>query len=80
MKYSPQEERMFSLLTKQPQDTAQLRGKFYGREPPFHARSAIIAILHNLTKKIEANREPFKVKQTPRAGPQPSSFWIEEKR
>jgi hypothetical protein len=79
VKYSPQEEKMFHLLTDKPQDSAILRKRFYGMKAPFHARAAIIAVLNNLSRKVEANAEPFEIKQSPRAGPSPSSFWLEKR-
>ena len=79
VKYSPQEQRMLALLTRRPQNTAVLREKFFAGKPPFHARPAVIAVLSNLARKVEENREPFRIKQTPRAGPLPSSFWIEKR-
>jgi hypothetical protein len=80
IKYSPQEIKVFGVLKKKPQSTLDLKRQLYTpKTEPFFGRQTVIAAIRSLSKKIEANKEPFVIRQTRHAGPHPMSFWIEPK-
>lgn len=79
--YSPAERALFELLPVKPKriSSTELVTQRYGSEVPFHAQSIIRSTMDSLIRKIEANREPFRVLKTPRAGPKPTEFWLEKR-
>ena len=80
VRYSPQEKKMFDVLSTKPQSTLVLTERLYrSRTRPFNSRQTVIAAIRSLSKKLAANKEPFVIKQTKHAGPRPMSFWVEPK-
>lgn len=79
VKYSPGEQRLFSLLTGKKQNTKALVLDFYTSEEPFNARNAVIDSLRKLSRKATINREAWRIKCSKRSGPTPMDFWLEEK-
>ena len=81
VKYSPQEKKIFAALRTKPQNTLVLKDRLYTSKAaaPFNSRQTVIAAIRSLSKKLDANKEPYVIKQTKHAGPHPMSFWIEQK-
>lgn len=77
--YSPGERDVFShLLEGRPRDTGVLTGLHYALgEVPFNGRRVVSGLLSSLARKVLLNREPFRVRSSPRAGPNPKTFWLE---
>ncbi len=77
--YSPGEEQVFSFLKEfMARDTEVLTRLHYGMgERPFNGRRVVVGLLSSLARKVVLNREPFRIRSTPRAGPVPKSFWLE---
>lgn len=74
--YSPGERDLLSLLREEPQDTETLTRLHYGAgKKPFNGRRVVVGLLSSLARKVVLNREPFRVRSTPRAGPLQKSFW-----
>lgn len=81
--YSPNERVIFELLTAcngQGISTPELVKSFYKGKTPFYGRQIVVGLLSSIRRKAVANREPFRVVHTPRSGPIPMSFWLEEKK
>ncbi len=85
--YSEAERRMFDLLPVGIKNAVTVQDLLdskqesaNGAEAPFrsHAMAGIRATIGNLSRKIEANEEPFRVMKSARAGPHPINFWIEK--
>lgn len=83
MKYSPSEQRMLKLLPRNGRKltSVELVEKFYNGsgEAPYHARNIVITVLRSLRRKTAHNKEEFRVASTPRSGPIPMSFWLEQR-
>lgn len=83
--YSDGERKLFALLSRKNGDkistTDLVKLRYRGRKggPPQFAREAVVDALKNLGKKLDRNREPVKLLNTPRAGPTPMQFWLEKK-
>lgn len=76
--YSPGERDLLSLLREEPRDTETLTRLHYGTgERPFNGRRVVVGLLSSLARKVVLNREPFRIRSTPRAGPLQKSFWRE---
>lgn len=80
--YSATERRMFDLIPKRGKiDTTVLVERYWnGREPPPNARVAAMDCLRSLKRKVIANREPFRIITSDRAGPKPLDVWIEKRK
>jgi hypothetical protein len=80
--YSDRERELFSILIEGKRvDTIELSKKFYGKNPiPLNGSKIVFGAVAGLRRKIEANKEPFKIVSSKRSGPIPVSFWIEEKK
>ncbi len=77
--YSPFEQKVFATLNmRTPKSTVDITEEIYNgdRERPFNARQTVLGALTSLSKKVRANREPFKVRKSKRQGPHPVNFWI----
>ncbi len=80
--YSPREKELLALIRSTGNrrlTTSELMDKVFGDNPPFNARQSLLSTLTNLDRKIERRREKFKLKKSPRRGPKPVSFWLEER-
>lgn len=77
--YSPGERDVFShLAVDRPRDTGVLTGLHYALgQVPFNGRRVVSGLLSSLARKVVLNREPFRVRSSPRAGPNPKTFWLE---
>lgn len=82
VRYSKKEQTLFKLL---PQDGKRITSvkllKGLARKAngslPFHARTSLVGAMRSLIEKVDRNREPFRVKKSDRAGPNPIEFWLE---
>lgn len=82
MNYSPAESKLLTILRKQrePIDSVKLGDLYYSKsKKPFHAQRQIIGSMRGLIRKVEFNREPFRIEQSERRGPYPVEFVIRNK-
>lgn len=82
VKYSPGEKRLFALLPSDstPVTSERLTAERYrGNSVPFNARKITIGLLSSLSRKIDRNKEPFKLIKGPRAGPHSIELWLEKR-
>jgi hypothetical protein len=78
--YSPKESRLLALLPENGNriTSTVLVDKLYpSGDAPFHARSCVVSTMRILMRKIAINKEPYRVQQSPQAGPVPLQYWIE---
>jgi len=82
VKYSPLEEQMLKLmLAGKSMTTTQLVDMHYSNsEKPYHARAIVRTTMSNLIRKVEHNKENFRIVKGPRQGPRDSTFKIERHR
>ena len=67
--YSPTEQRVFKALASGSVLTSeQLLPKVYRGDRPYHAMITINAAVRGLARKMDENREPYRVKRTKRRG------------
>jgi hypothetical protein len=80
--YSPTEKRMFEAIPKRGRisTTDLVQAYWNGHKPPYNSRVSAMDALRSLKRKIIANREPFKVVTSDRAGAKPLDVWIETKK
>lgn len=80
-KYSPGERKIFAILSRVPVSTISIaEARWQNGDAPVNSRHVIIGAIRSLQRKIEANREPFRIAGTRRLGPKPMSFWLEPRR
>jgi hypothetical protein len=77
-RYSPLERRVFSALGGRPRSTLILVERLRAKGVAFHSRISVVAALRSLQERTIEYGEPFAVKSTPRRGPHPVEFWVEE--
>jgi hypothetical protein len=79
IKYSDRERDIFRLLPQDGKtiDTNKLVQRYYRKQIPNHPGATIIGTMRSFMRKIERNKEPFRIKKSVRAGPYPIEFWIE---
>jgi hypothetical protein len=80
--YSDMERAVFGIIPKDgvSVSTDQLTEMFYyDKETPFNARQRIISALRQLMRKIDHNKEPFRLLTSGRRGQQPMEVWIEKR-
>ena len=78
--YSPMERKLFEILKNGDDslNTVTITEKFYrGRDKPFHGRKIVYSTLTSLKKKVDANREAFRIQTSQRAGSEPLRYWVE---
>lgn len=84
IRYSTGEQSLFALLPKDGKliTSAALSRKHYGsREAAvYNARKIITGTINSLSRKIEFNNEPFRLRKTDRSGPIAMRFWLEKRR
>lgn len=84
VRYSKKEQTLFKLLPQDGKKVSSLRLlKGLARKAngalPFHARTSLVGAMRSLIEKSDRNREPFRVKKSDRAGPNPIEFWLEQR-
>jgi len=82
--YSAAEKAIFKCLSKRKRTTAELVSRRYTErvlvtEPLFDPAGSVRGALRTLAKKVEANREPFRIMKEGRRGPNSISYWLEER-
>lgn len=83
-KYSVSEKRLFALLSEEPISSETLSEKFYSKHPepgasqmPFHGRKIIIGMVTSIQRKMDVNKEPFRLVKSDPRGPYPINVWLE---
>jgi len=79
--YSERNKKLFTIITSNGKiNSVDIVKKFYGRSPiPLNGQKIIFGDINSLRRKIDANREPFKIASTKRAGHIPMTFWVEKR-
>jgi len=75
--YSPTEKSLLALLPTGGKaiSSEELVDRHYeGDDKPFNARQSIVTAMTNLIKKVEHNREPFRIVKAKRSGPYPMEY------
>jgi hypothetical protein len=71
---------LFTLLGAKPKTTTELVESFYkDKKRPFFDQTAFRATMTTFIKKVDANLEPFQIVKSTRRGPQPSTYFLEER-
>lgn len=81
MNYSPAETKLLGILRKRkaPVNSVDLCALYYEKKIPFHGQRQIIASMRGLMRKIDFNREPFRIEKSERRGPHPIEFVLKQK-
>jgi hypothetical protein len=83
LRYSEAEQKLLDLIPTNGKmiTTEELAAKRYSREEvPFNSRAIVLATLTQLIRKVDANRENFKIRKGKRRGPMPSEIWVERRK
>jgi hypothetical protein len=83
LRYSEAEQKLLDLIPTNGKmiTTEELALKRYSHEEvPFNSRAIVLATLTQLIRKVDANRENFKIRKGKRRGPMPSEIWVEKRR
>jgi len=78
VRYSSRERAIFDLIVKSNPEkisTKEIGEKLFEGKV-FHVKSSVISALNSLKKKIEHNKEPFKIEISGHSGPHPMYVWI----
>jgi hypothetical protein len=79
-RYSRMERALFDLIRRRSGiNTVELAMSYYQGDPPVNGRQIVGVALRRLTAKIKANREPFKLEQSPRSGPFATEWTLKSK-
>lgn len=81
VKYSNGEIAVFKALSAKALSSTDIMDKIYytKNDVPHNGRKILIGQITSLRRKIQTNREPFKLSSTKRRGPHPMEFWLEGK-
>ena len=79
IKYSKGEQAAFKALSGTPRSSTVIIEKVYPKDVPYNARKIVIGTIKSLQRKMLANKEPFKLLNTERSGPNAMEFWLEGK-
>jgi hypothetical protein len=80
--YSATEVKLFAFIpqgARRVTSTDLVEAYWKGRRKPHYWRVAAMDCLRSLKEKVIANKEPFKIKTSGRAGPKPLDVWIEKR-
>jgi hypothetical protein len=83
LRYSESERRLLELI---PTDgkvitTKELTEKRYADEQtPFNGGAIVLAILSHLMRKVDYNKEDFRIIKSKRNGPRPLDVWTEKRK
>jgi hypothetical protein len=83
LKYSESEQKLLNLIPKNGNTitTEELTKKRYrSEEIPFNSRAIIGATLTQLIRKVDRNKENFRIRKGRRRGPMPSEVWVERRK
>lgn len=81
--YSNRDRTLFSIISRNGKiSSVDITRKFYGRKSPIplNGQRIVYGDIRMLKKKIELNKEPFRIASTVRSGPIPMVFWIEKRK
>jgi len=81
--YSPMEQRLYKHLSHgKPITSTVLMERMYREtlRQHFYARETLNSALASLRKKLDFNRAPVELRNSPLAGPKPKSWWLEKRR
>lgn len=77
--YSKGERKIFGFLAPVRRSSADIAERYYRPlHVPMHGRKIIIGLLNSVRRKVELNKEPFRIMATPRKGPHAIYFFIEK--
>lgn len=77
-RYSKSEQKIFKMLGSNRKSSMDISEKYFFGDIPLHGRKVVIGLLTGLRRKVELNKEPFRIRATRRAGPRPCEFWVEK--
>ena len=80
--YSEAEQKLLDLIPTNGRKitTEELTNKRYTEEEmPFNGQAIVRATLAQLMRKVDANRESFRIRKGKRRGPMPSEVWAERR-
>lgn len=83
IRYSEGEQKLLDLIPLNGSivTTAQLVEKRYANEDvPFNSHSIVNTTLTQLMRKVDRNRENFRIRKGKRRGPMPSEVWVEKRK
>jgi hypothetical protein len=83
IKYSPREKKVFDAIKSNGSgkiSTREIAEKTFQDQDIFHMKATVISALASLRRKVEFNREPFVLKVSGHAGPNPMWVWLEERK
>jgi hypothetical protein len=83
LRYSEAEQKLLDLIpvNGRPITTEELADKRYASEEvPFNSRAIVLATLSQLMRKVDKNKENFRIRKGKRRGPRPSEIWAEKRR
>jgi hypothetical protein len=83
IKYSNSEQKILDLIPRDgtPISTEELAVRRYeGEKVPFNSRGIVLATLSQLMRKVDHNRENFRIRKGRRMGPIPLEIWVEKRR
>jgi len=83
--YSVSERELFRLLPKNGSKISstkltELKMKMLGDWDVEHPQKNVTIAMTSLRKKVEVNREAFRICRTKRCGPHPIQYWVEWKK
>ena len=81
IKYSQREKLVFdAILSKGSRTTTrEIAEKVFPDNKVFHVKATVNSALSSLKKKLDYNKEPFKIKISGHAGPNPMEVWLEHR-
>jgi len=82
IKYSHREKLVFDAIASEQSNrlsTRDIGEKVFREDEVFHVKASIISALASLKRKVEYNKEPFKIEISGHAGPRPMEVWLEER-
>jgi hypothetical protein len=80
--YSARERSVFKLLPKDGKriTTNQLVKLYYKNDSrQLNANANIVGVIRSLIRKVDVNKEPFRIQKSARAGPHPLEYWLEKR-
>lgn len=83
IKYSKREKLVFDAIKMSDSEkisTKEIAEKSFQDKDIFHVKATVISALSSLRKKVEFNKEPFILKVSGHAGPNPMWVWLEERK
>ena len=83
IKYSKREKLVFDAIKMSDSkkiSTQEIAEKSFQDKEIFHVKATVISALASLRKKVEFNKEPFVLKVSGHAGPNPMWVWLEERK